>query len=377
MTTNFPTSIDSYTTKVDNVTEIEASHINDLQDAMVAVQTHVINSPDPPNLLYHSLLHAALWQEGTTFNDIADDTYVADLWKVIHNGQTPDISQDIENGVARLRCLFDSAASQVGFLQFLEAKDTLALQGKTLSFGIDLDNDSALAIDMRVALLGWSGTADSITSDVVSSWATGNPTLATNWEYISTPADLNSATVTRLTFEGVSFSDTDINNLAVFVWTPDEQASGDDFKISKAKLEIGATATDFVARTFAEELAIVQRFYEKSYELATAPGTNTNTAVEQNITRAAVAGSTAGFLRDMMVNFMVRKRVAPTMVLYAQDGTANAITNVTAGVVNRTGATASLQSEKRMPQIGLDNTSAQAIAADDIIRFHYTADARL
>jgi hypothetical protein len=39
MATNFPTSIDSYTTKVNNVDTIDAANVNDLQDATVAVET--------------------------------------------------------------------------------------------------------------------------------------------------------------------------------------------------------------------------------------------------------------------------------------------------------------------------------------------------
>lgn len=39
MATTFPTTIDSYTTKVNNVDTITASHVNDLQDAMVATET--------------------------------------------------------------------------------------------------------------------------------------------------------------------------------------------------------------------------------------------------------------------------------------------------------------------------------------------------
>lgn len=39
MATTFPTLIDSYTTKTNNVDTIAASHVNDLQDAMVAVET--------------------------------------------------------------------------------------------------------------------------------------------------------------------------------------------------------------------------------------------------------------------------------------------------------------------------------------------------
>lgn len=39
MPTNYPGSIDSYTSKTNNVDTIDASHVNNLQDAMVAVQT--------------------------------------------------------------------------------------------------------------------------------------------------------------------------------------------------------------------------------------------------------------------------------------------------------------------------------------------------
>jgi len=39
MATTFPTTVDSYTTKVNNVDTIAAAHVNDLQDATVAVET--------------------------------------------------------------------------------------------------------------------------------------------------------------------------------------------------------------------------------------------------------------------------------------------------------------------------------------------------
>lgn len=39
MATTFPTTIDAYTTKTNNVDTIAAGHVNDLQDAMVQVET--------------------------------------------------------------------------------------------------------------------------------------------------------------------------------------------------------------------------------------------------------------------------------------------------------------------------------------------------
>lgn len=39
MSTNFPGALDSYSTKADNVDTVSAAHINNLQDAVVAIQT--------------------------------------------------------------------------------------------------------------------------------------------------------------------------------------------------------------------------------------------------------------------------------------------------------------------------------------------------
>lgn len=45
MSTNFPASLDSYTTKVDGVDTVQAAHINNLQDAVVAVETMLLSAP--------------------------------------------------------------------------------------------------------------------------------------------------------------------------------------------------------------------------------------------------------------------------------------------------------------------------------------------
>ena len=46
MTTTFPTNPDTYTTKVDGVDTVMAAHINDLQDAMMAVQDFALDLRD-------------------------------------------------------------------------------------------------------------------------------------------------------------------------------------------------------------------------------------------------------------------------------------------------------------------------------------------
>lgn len=47
MPTSYPTSLDSYTTKVDSVSDVLAADVNNLQDAMAAIQTRVGTSASP------------------------------------------------------------------------------------------------------------------------------------------------------------------------------------------------------------------------------------------------------------------------------------------------------------------------------------------
>ncbi len=68
----FPTSLDAFTTKVDNTTDVLAAHINDLQTAMVAVQTKIgVNSSAVTTTLDYQMTHlpsqVATLAFGTTY----------------------------------------------------------------------------------------------------------------------------------------------------------------------------------------------------------------------------------------------------------------------------------------------------------------------
>lgn len=295
MTTVFPGAVDSFSVKVDNVTQVLAAHINDVQDSIVAIETAVIAQSPNANLLYHTLSHD-IWPGGTTFNDVTDDSYVAGLWNAIHNGQNPDVTGEaavIDGSKRAIRCTFDSASSQAGFVQFLSNEDTVLLRGKTLSFSID--TNTLNVANMRCAILEWVGTADTITSDVVATWGAGNPTLATSWSYIGTPADQAISGTTRIKAEGKVIGAT-TNNLAVFIWNPAVEASTDYFRLANAKLEIGLTATAFVAPDVSEEWTRVDQFYNI-------------------IGLGHTGGWVTAALADINLDFHVRMRTNPTVTL--------------------------------------------------------------
>jgi hypothetical protein len=44
MAASFPSSVKSFSTKVDDIDDVEAAHVNDLQDEVVAIETHLVTN---------------------------------------------------------------------------------------------------------------------------------------------------------------------------------------------------------------------------------------------------------------------------------------------------------------------------------------------
>lgn len=97
------------------------------------------------------------------------------------------------------------------------------------------------------------------------------------------------------------------------------QTNGATWYLTGVQLESGTVATPFERRSFGQELALCQRYYQKSYDLNTAIGTNTN------VGRTFIIGRGTGTNIDYCntVHFPVRMRSTPTMKYYSVSGTAD------------------------------------------------------
>jgi hypothetical protein len=82
------------------------------------------------------------------------------------------------------------------------------------------------------------------------------------------------------------------------------------FYITGVQLEKGSTATSFDYRPYGTELALCQRYYEKSFAQGTAPAYNQ----AFNFTTGTVYVGTS--ISIPIIPFKVTKRAAPTMVMY-------------------------------------------------------------
>ena len=137
------------------------------------------------------------------------------------------------------------------------------------------------------------------------------------------------------------------------------------FYITGVQLEVGSVATEFERRPYGTELALCQRYYEKSYRPSSVPGSSgVPPGFITTLTNGVVTNSTAG------VYYKVVKRAIPTVTVY------NAV-NGTSGQVHResdgSGITVSVQYDA---ETGFGRLSLGTSKEDQYL-WHFTASAEL
>lgn len=226
---------------------------------------------------------ARVWQMGTSFTSATtpannDDTYLADQVILLSDGNDIiDFSQELtvkpDGAYASFKLDVETANKKFGLLFPVEARDAARFIGGNMvaSFEARKGGSNATAETLRAAIISWQGTADAITSDVVSAWeaAGTNPTLAANWTYETTPQNLTLTTSFQKFDEDNGLAgaiDTaSTKQFAVFIWCDDTDATVTDLiYISKVQLEAGLVATAFEHRPLGEETWKCRRYFERA-----------------------------------------------------------------------------------------------------------------
>jgi len=90
--------------------------------------------------------------------------------------------------------------------------------------------------------------------------------------------------------------------------------NGATFDVTGVQLEVGSVATPFEHRNYGDELARCQRYYAKTYDQGTVPGTST-----RNGCIASTAETTHAYASAGTWQFPVTMREAPTILLYSTE----------------------------------------------------------
>ena len=182
----------------------------------------------------------------------------------------------------------------------------------------------------------------------------------TSWTYHSRTVALSDA-------------NTHAHGLAEIWAAGGSMSSGDWFEIAQVQLELGSVATPFEHRSYGEELALCQRYYETSFAHGVTPsnGPNSTSLVSDWMTGIASNRSNA----SATIFFKVRKRVAPMLNGYGAS-------NGYLGYKNMTDATDFAWNQSSVvvraaTQVGFMLSQGFSNGNSFYIQFHYTADAEL
>jgi hypothetical protein len=249
----------------------------------------------------------ALAQRATSFVASANDNdaYTLDRWYILSDGNDAiDVTRETSvvpaNQKYAIALDVETANKKFGIAQIIESDNCVGLTGGTVTLSFKAKVSATTKLDnVKAAVVAWSGTADTVTSDIISAWgAEGtNPTLIANATYENTPANL-SVTTSYATYSLTASIDTaSTTNIIVFIWSDvTDTTAGDFLYVTDVQLEPGPVATPFEQRPIGTELALCQRYYWTGL-----PATNLNFP-------SYVSGSVGSWV----VSFPATMRTTPT-----------------------------------------------------------------
>jgi len=263
-------------------------------------------------------------QRGTSFASGAnnDDAYTLDRWYILSDGNDAiDVTQETSvvptNQLTAIALDVETVNKKFGIAQIIEQKNCVGLIGNTVTLSFQAKVSATTKLDnIKCAIVAWSGTADTVTSDIISAWgAEGtNPTLIANATYENSPANLNVTTSYAKYVVSAAVDTSSTKNIIVFIWSDvTDTTAGDFLYITDVQLEPGSQASGFEFLPIDVSLGRCQRYYEKS-----------------GWAQGSYPGSTAGYVGSIHANFfgtagdafngvrwVVTKRSAPTLTFYA------------------------------------------------------------
>ncbi len=146
-------------------------------------------------------------------------------------------------------------------------------------------------------------------------------------------------------------------------------STSNTFHLTGVQLEIGDVATAFEHLSFGDELRRCQRYFQKSYNYDTDPGSVTQVGAMYHRIDSSVSNRTPN------ITFPVEMRNDTTVVLYSLNGTSGAVSDCGTGFGHDSDVTGSAFSGTDGAH-GLSKLNL-GTAKDDIVGFHYTASAEL
>jgi hypothetical protein len=320
----------------------------------------------------------ALWQRGTSFSAAG---YTADRWKLELSGSMATASRQTHTPgqtdvpgepryFMRLAATGGAGAGDcVRLVQPIEDVRSLAGQSAILSFFARRNAGSG---NVSTELAQAFGSGGSPSADVTQIGAAKH-TLTTSWQRFTVALTVPS-------ISGKTPSSNEDDNLRILFWASAGSTHNSrtaslgqqtiTIDIADVQIEPGAAATSFELRPFATELALCQRYFEKSFPLATAPAQNAGLTGAAGFAQAAGASTAQA---GGPIAYRAPKRTAPAITLYNPSAANAQAWNAASGT--DFSSTAAFAADAWA--FHLTMTSPASTNAGNLVRLHWTADAEL
>jgi hypothetical protein len=301
-----------------------------------------INSFGYKNRLINGALD--IWQRGTSFSNL-NGSYGPDRWVARYNdcggNYTRTTLSDLtgftySNQIVKSGTTFGSAFLQ----QSIETANTKDLLGKRVTFSAwakKTNTTTQASHDVQIGIGLFTTTDSSVWANsadiayVYARWTSSGLFSAADPQIQQGASYSSVGTPTAGTVLGTNVFTTTWERYYITLTIPvttktitcqigsESMVQNGGIEFTGMQLELGGQATPYEYRPISDELALCQRYYEKSYDIGTAPGTATSTG---NIDFYGSSDATSNVV--VTVPYKVTKRIIPaTITFYNTSGAAS------------------------------------------------------
>jgi hypothetical protein len=252
---------------------------------------------------------------------------------------------------------------------FIETSNAAQLWGRTATLSLKLRRNATYAGTLSASVSA-SPTVDAGSGATWTALTATGVTVASN---ASLPTGTNSSNWLTISFQVDIPADGSANSLRVSVAQSQVEASGAYWEMAQVQLEAGSVPTPFTRTggSIGGELALCQRYYQKSYPIDIAPGGFFLGGYSIATLQIDVPNSSYYNYQRLIT----RMRVAPTVVVYSGSGALSRMSTVTASDLAANSAVPNSISDTGFGiQNGSGGTLTQSAGG---YLFYYTAIAEL
>lgn len=305
------------------------------------------------NLIINGAMNVSQRGDYTSATSTVDGTYRVDRWQAETFGPTINFQHITTNQPSgfpnskSIKAITTSTGSgNIGHQQKVEDYKLFSYQTFTISAWVKTNRS-----DVRLSYYDGSTTYGQKT-------AVGNG----EWQYMSETFVNNRTSSQFVLFIKSVAADGSVVSFS----------TGDYVEITGVQLELGKVATPFEHRSYGEELALCQRYYQNSFDAGEAPTHNSLNAVYRYI-RPYSGTNLAG----LDVSFPVPMRATPSCTLW----TTNPSSSLTTGRITYFNGTswtndvAGMHESTSSKRISVSTTVAPSTT--ELVQFNFEADAEL